>query len=83
MEIRDPTGDNGKVVGETVKENQRDSITGTVQDLVADEVVTRVEETGKTAEAAVRKGPWFKHQPSPPPRQAKNLGWRSELSGRR
>ena len=56
MEIRDPTGDTGTGMGDTVKGTQRDSTTGTAQNLAVDEVVTLVEETGKMAEAAVQKG---------------------------
>ena len=44
-EIGDPTGDTKTGAGDTVLETQRDSTTGTAQYLVADEVVTLVEET--------------------------------------
>ena len=50
-----------------VQETQRNSTTGTAQDLVADEVVTLVEETGITAEVEVRKGAMFQTPPPPPP----------------
>ena len=42
--------------GVKVKETHRDSTTVTARDSVADEVVTQGEETGTSAEAAVREG---------------------------
>ena len=80
VEIGDPTRDNGTGAGETVPETWRDRTTETAQYLVADEVVTLVEEMEITAE--VRKGEMVT-TPTPPPRQAENTGRRSELSGRR
>ena len=49
VEIGNPTGYTGIRAGDTVPENQRDITTGTVQDSVAYEVVTLVEETKITA----------------------------------
>ena len=49
-EIRDITGDTGKVVGERVPETQREKTTGTAQDYVAEKVVTLVGEMELTAE---------------------------------
>ena len=66
-EIGDTTGDTGTGAGDTVKETQRDSTMRTAQYLVADEVVTLVEETGTTAEAAVHNGGMV--QTHPPPNQ--------------
>ena len=72
-EIGDPTGDTGKGAGGTVPETQRDRTTGTAQDLVAEKVVTLVEETEITAEAEVRKGEMVTTA-TPPPRQAEIRG---------
>ena len=55
-DIGDTTGDTGTRAGETVQETQGGRTTGTAQDLVADEVVTLVEEMEITAELEVRKG---------------------------
>ena len=65
-EIRDLTGYTGTGAGDTVPETQRDSTTDTAQYLVADKVVTLVEETGITAEAEVREGAMVT-TPTPPP----------------
>ena len=54
-EIRDPTGDTGKGVGETVPETWRDRTTGMAQDLVLEKVVTLVGEMKITEEAEVRE----------------------------
>ena len=59
-----PQGGTGTGAGVTVKETQRYSTTVTAQDSVADEVVTLVEETRITMEAAVRDGAMI--QPPPP-----------------
>ena len=48
--------DPGKEAGETVPETERNRTTGTVQDLVADEVVILLEEMEITAEAELRGG---------------------------
>ena len=82
-EIRDPTGDTGTGAGDTVQETQRDITMGKERYLVADEVVTLVEETGTTAEAAVQEGDMVQTLPPPPLRRAENSGRRSEVSGRR
>ena len=58
-------GDNGTQAGDTVTENQKDSTAGTVQYLVADEMVTLGEETGITAEAEVHEGVMVQ-TPTPP-----------------
>ena len=82
-DIGDPMGDTGTGAGDMVPETHRDSTKGTAQDLVANEVVTLVEETGITAEAEVREGGMVTTPTPPPPRRAENAGQRSELSGRR
>ena len=64
-EIGDPTGDTGTEAGVTVKETQRDSTTVTAQYLVADRVVTLVEEAGTMSEATVRKRAMVQ-TPTPP-----------------
>ena len=67
-DIGDPSGGTGTGVGDTVPETQRDRTTGMVRDLVADEVVTLVEETEITAEAEVLEGEMV-ITPTPPPTQ--------------
>ena len=64
-DISDHMEDTGIGAGEMVKETQRDSTLRTARDLGADEVVTLVEETGTTAEAAVRKGAMVQTPPPP------------------
>ena len=55
-EIRDPTGDTGKGLGEMVPETRRGRTTRTAQDLVADKVVTLVGEIEIAVEAQVHEG---------------------------
>ena len=71
--IEDPTGNTGTEAGVTVKENQRDSTTGTLRYLLADKVVTLVEETGTTAEAVVREGDMVQTK-NPPTKTGRKFG---------
>ena len=64
----DTTGDTGTRAGETVQETQGGRTTGTARDLVADEVVTLVEEMEITMEAEVHQGAMVTTQ-TPPPHQ--------------
>ena len=55
-EIGDPTGDTGTGAVEAVPENRRDRTTGTARYLVAEILVTLVEDMEITAEAELREG---------------------------
>ena len=72
-EIGDPTRVTGTGAGETIKGNQRDSTMGMAQDLVADKVVTLVEETVITAEAPVHERAMVQ-TPTPPTKTGRKLG---------
>ena len=72
-EVGYPMGDTGTGEGDTLQETQRDSTTGMARYLVADEVVTLVEEKGTTAGEAVHKGAMVQ-TPNPPTKTGRKFG---------